>query len=247
MNSNTNISPEEFEIIERYILKQMPQDEYDAFALKLLDDATLQNKIKSVQLLLVGIQEASLTEKMENFHKEIVSSEKKINHGGGNLFSMKRWMVAASLIVLVGLGALLFLSPFNKQEKLFTEYYKPDPGLITAMGTSDNYLFEHAMIDYKTKNYDSAIKTWENLLKSNPTNDTLNYFIGAAFLAKEKSDSAIRYFQNVLSNPQSYFFNDANWYIGLSLVKQQKSQKAIPYIEQSNHQNKEALLLKLRK
>ncbi|MEO9020898.1 MAG: hypothetical protein ABI237_14710 [Ginsengibacter sp.] len=246
MNRNTNILPEEWEVIERYILKQMSKEEYDAFTSKMLNDKELQNKTASVKLLLVGIQESSITEMIEDFHKGISSEEKKINHPKGNVFSMKQWMVAASVIVLVGLGTLLFFNQPNKSEKLFSEYYKTDPGLITAMSTSDNYLFEHAMIDYKTKKYDSAIKTWKELLISNPTNDTLNYFIGSAFLAKDKSDSAIPYFQKVLTIPQSYFFNDANWYLGLSFVKQQKSKEAIPYFEKSNHQNKETLLLKLK-
>ncbi len=246
MNRNTNISPEELESIERYLLKQMPGDEYNAFTKKILNDTELQNKINSVRLMLVGIQESNLSQKMEEFHKEISSPEKKLNPSSGNVFNMNRWLVAASIIVLLGLGALLFLNKFNKPERLFSDYYKPDPGLITAMGTSENYLFEHAMIDYKTKKYDNALKTWKELLKSNPANDTLNYFIGSAFLAKNKSDSAVYYFQKVIANPGSYFFNDANWYLGLALVKQQKSQKAIPYIEKSNHQNKEKVLRKLK-
>ena len=31
------------------------------------------------------------------------------------------------------------------------------------MGISENYLFYHAMIDYNTKKYDSALKTWQKL------------------------------------------------------------------------------------
>lgn len=247
MNRNTDISPEEFESIERYLLKQMTGDEYDAFTKNILNDQALQDKINSVQLTLVGIQESNLSQKMEEFHKEISLSEKKINHSAGKVFSMKRFLVAASVIVLLGLGAILFLNKFNKPERLFSEYYKPDPGLITAMGASENYLFDHAMIDYKTKKYDSALKTWQELLKSNPANDTLNYFIGSAFLAKEKSDSAVYYFQKVITNEKSYFLNEAYWYLGLALVKQQKSAKAILYIEKSNHQNKEAILQKLKK
>ena len=224
----------------------MPQEEYEAFNLKSLNDEELQNKIKSVRLLLVGIQESHLTEKMDVFHKEISSQEKKISQPKAKVFPIKRWMAAASVIVLLGLGALLFLNKSNKQERLYSEYYKPDPGLITAMSTSDNYLFDHAMIDYKTKEYDSAIKTWKGLLESNTASDTLNYFIGSAFLAKEKNDSAIFYFQKVIINEKSYFLNDAYWFIGLALIKEGKITNAIPYIEKSNHQNKEALLQKLK-
>lgn len=225
----------------------MSKEEYSAFKVRVSNDETLKNKTESVQLLLLGIQEALLTEKMENFHSGLSSSKqnKDTRVVKGNF--MKRWMLAASVILLMGLGFLIYYTQFNQPQRLYSQFYKPDPGLITSMSTSDNYLFDHAMIDYKTNEYGIAVKEWQELLKSDPTNDTLNYFIGSAFLAEDKSDTAILYFQKVLSNPQSQFLNDANWYTGLALVRQNKSKEAIQFIEKSINPNKEALLLKLRK
>ena len=246
MKRNTDIPPKELEVIERYILNQMPQDEYEAFTKKLKEDDSLNEKIKTVRLLFVGIQEAELSNKLKDFHKSLPFSKQNKARPSARIFSMKKWLMAASVIVLVGLGSLLFFNHFS-QNSLFNKYYKPDPGLITTMGNSDNYLFDHAMIDYKTKNYDKAITEWRKLLATKPENDTLNYFIGSALLAENKSGEAIGHFEKVISNPRSYFLNDAYWYFGLALVKQQKIQKAIPFIEKSNRQNKEALLLKLQK
>ncbi len=246
LNRNIDIPPEELEIIERYILKQMPQDEYEEFTKKLKGNESLNEKIETVRLLLVGIQEAELTNKIQDFHKGLPFFKQKKTWPSAGVFFMKKWLVAASVIVLVGLGALLFFNQFNKHS-LFNKYYKPDPGLITAMGTSDNYLFDNAMIDYKTKKYDKAITAWEKLLAAKPENDTLHYFIGSALLAENKSEEAISHFQKVILNTHSYFLNDAYWYLGLALVKQQKTKKAISFIEKSNHQNKEMLLLKLKR
>lgn len=247
MNRNTDISPEEFERIERYLLKQMPDDEYEAFAKQHRNDPTLAGKIHSVTLMLVGIQENTLLERIDAFHQNLSVLKERTNHPSGKVFRMKRWLVAGSLIVLAGLAALLFLNKSHKSDRLFFAYYKPDRGLITAMGTSDNYLFDRAMIDYKTKRYDSAVKAWERLLGSNPSNDTLNYFIGSAFLANNNIDSAVYYFEKVSNNQKSAFLNDAYWYLGLASLKQQKSRNAILYIEKSNHPKKEEILRKLKK
>lgn len=247
MNRNTDIPAEELEIIERYILKQMPDDEYDTFTLRLQNDANLQNKVRSVRFLFIGVQEATLNDKIEEFHKGFFLLKKNEDKPGNKVIAMKRWLVAASVIVVVGVGTLLFFNHSNKGNKLFAKYYKPDPGLITAMSSSDNYLFDHAMIDYKTKKYDSAISTWEKLLAINPGNDTLNYFIGSAFLAKDKNDSAISYFQKVITEANSYFIDDAYWYIGLALLEEKRTEEAISYLEKTRHQNKEALLSKLKK
>ncbi|MEO8960466.1 MAG: tetratricopeptide repeat protein [Ginsengibacter sp.] len=246
MNTNTDIPEEELEIIERYIFTQMSDEEYVAFTSKLQNDISLRNKVRSVRLLLIGVQESTLKDKIEEFHKDFFSSKKNESNFRNKVISMKRWLVAASIIVVIGAGALLFFNQSNKSDNLFAEYYKHDPGLITAMSSSDNYLFDRAMIDYKTGEYASAIESWRKLLKTNPGSDTLNYFLGSANLAQGKTDEAISYFKNVVSNAASVFYKDANWYTGLALLKSNKKKEAIPFIDNSDHQNKEALLLELK-
>ncbi len=83
------------------------------------------------------------------------------------------------------------------------------------------------------------------MLAAKPENDTLNYFIGSAWLAKEDGEQAIPYFKKVIAAPGSYFLSDAYWYIGLALLSQNKTGEAIPFIKQSGHEQKDALLLKL--
>jgi tetratricopeptide (TPR) repeat protein len=246
LNRNIEISPEEFEIIEQYIFKQMPTEEYKAFEEKLLTDELLREKVNTARLLLLGVQEASLTDKIQDFHGDMIAAKKNNKVSNGKIASMKRWLVAASVIVIAGLGALLFYNGFDQDEKLFNQFYQPDPGLITAMGSSDNYTFDRAMIDYKTHNYESAIRVWDSLLTIQPKNDTLNYFIGSAYIAEKNSTKAISYFQKVITDTSSYFVKDAYWYTGLALLKDGKEKEAIPFIEKSEHQDKEALLLKLK-
>lgn len=159
---------------------------------------------------------------------------------------MKKWLAAASVIIIAALGALLYFNSSTSDSKLFSNYYKPDPGLIGTMSVSDNYLFDHAMIDYKTGEYAKAISTWESLLKTHPVNDTLNYFLGSAYLAINNSTKALGYFKIVTNQQESYFYKDACWYMGLALLKDDKKKEAISFIEKSNHQNKEKLLLKLK-
>lgn len=235
------------ERIERYILKEMPPEEYDAFTRKITEDAVPREKVSSVQLMLVGIQESILSEKLDDFHQGVSASRYDGRQAGGGIFPLKRWLAAASVVILIGVSVVVFLSRPGKSEELFTEYYKPDTGLITAMSTSENYLFDHAMIDYKTKQYDSAIKTWKDLLQTNPSGDTLNYFIGSAFLAKGNSDSAVTYLDKVVIQSGSNFYQDACWYLGLALLKQGKTGQAIAYIEKSDHPDKDALLNRLKK
>ena len=246
MNRDIEISQEEFQVFEQYILAQMPDVEKVAFAKRLSSDPEFQNKFETVRLLLVGVQEAALKNRLEVFHNNLISSAKNPVQTSRKLFLVKRWLVAASIIVIAGFGVLLLMNRNSKEEKLFAAYYKPDPGLISAMSsTSDNYLFDRAMIDYKVGDYDAALKTWESMLVAKPENDTLDYFIGSAYLAKEKNELALTHFQKVIANVNSYFLNDARWYTGLLLLKEDRINEAIPFIEKSEHHDKESLLLKL--
>ncbi len=245
MNRNIDISQEELEAIEQYIRQEMPVEEKGAFTKRLATDPEFQNKFDTVRLLLVGVQEASLKSRMEAFHTDLHSSTKNTIRSSGKMASIKRWLVAASIILIAALGSLFYLNQETREEKIFDTYYQPDPGLISAMSVTGNYLFDRAMIDYKTGKYDAALKTWENMLVSKPGNDTLNYFIGSAYLAKEMNELALTHFQKVITNPDSYFLDDAYWYIGLVLLKENKIREAILFIEKSEHQNKNPILLRL--
>lgn len=245
LNKNIEISPEEFKSIEQFILKQLPAEEYNAFYNNLKTDKILQQKLNQVRLLLLGVQEAALSKKMGHYHQELMGPKKNSHSFSKKAFSMKSWLLAASILVIALVGTLVYFNTGNKEEKLFAQFYKPDPGLITAMSTSDNYLFDRAMINYKTGKYEAAIKKWDSLLITKPKNDTLNYFLGSAYLALNENRKAIAYFHKVNLTDSSYFSKDAYWYLGLALMKENKIQEAIPYIAKSHNPNKKQLLLKL--
>jgi tetratricopeptide (TPR) repeat protein len=245
LNTNTNISGEELDLIERYLLRSMSPDEMHEFALTLTQDTTLHAKVEEVRLLMLGVSEAVVEEKLNGYHSELPAVDK--GEAPGKIAWLNRLLVAAAGIVVVAVGAWLLLGRPSEEEKIFAAHYKPDPGLISAMSTSDNYAFDRAMVDYKTGFYDTAILSWEGLLSTKPDNDTLNYFIGSAWLAEDESEKAIPYFQKVIEVPDSYFLKDAYWYLGLALVKENRKKEAIPYIEKAEHEQKEALLLKLKK
>ena len=115
------------------------------------------------------------------------------------------------------------------------------------MGTSSDYQFDRGMIDYKSRNYGAAIKIWEGVLDSKPNNDTLNYFLGSAYLAVKNTDKAIVFFEKVTLLPSGSFTKDAYWYIGLSYLKEGKTNQAVKFIQQSDHPQQKAILKTINK
>ena len=246
VNRDLNISQEELEVIDQFISRQMTAEEEAAFVQKLSTDLALQHKVETVKLLLVGIREAELEKKLEEFHNDSFPAKKNSYQLPVKSFLLRKWLVAASVLVIIGVGLLFILNRDTKEEKLFAAYFQPESGLISPMGASDNYLFDRAMVDYKVGDYDAALKAWEGLLVSKPQNDTLNYFIGSAWLMKEKEEAAIAHFKKVLSNDSSTFRDNALWYTGLALLKMNRKIEAIGFIEQAEHENKASLLSALK-
>jgi tetratricopeptide (TPR) repeat protein len=238
------ISPEEFELIEKYLLNQMEQIEKKQFEQNLNANPALKQKLEESRLMLLGIKEASLESRLAEFHsatRVVKLDQPKIS----SVVSMKKWLAAAAVVIVVGIAAFLIFS-IDGNERIFNEYYRTDPGLVTAMSNeADHYEFEKAMVEYKTGEYDKALATWEKLLTITPQNDTLQYFIGSAYLAKKDAVKAIPFLQQVADNTGSFFHNDAIWYLGLALLKEGKQKEAIAAINRTEHAGKSELLQQL--
>ena len=244
MENNYPLSIEELEQIENYLNAALSPADAEAFRKRLQNEPPLQQKLEQIKLLVLGIKEAALKDQLNGFHKPFTGPVVTIKKGDRN--NKKYWLVAASVAIIVAVGALLLADQKNSNEKLFARYFTADPGLVTSMGTTDKYDFDRAMIDYKTGKYKEALAGWNKLLLSKPGNDTLTYFSGVTQLALNNTNEAITSFTQTIHQPNSVFRSDAYWYLALALVKNDRAAEAINYLQQTNHSNKEELLHTLK-
>lgn len=221
--------------MEAYLSGGMTQEEHAAFGARLQTEPALQE----ARLLIIGIREASLMEKLGSFHAATANvrsiAPKRIR---------TYWMAAAASVILIALSVALFWK--SSDDKLAASYFEPDPGLPTAMGSVDNYAFSRGMVDYKTGKYKQAIEAWRPLIAANHGNDTLHYFSGVSYLALHKADSAQHHLLQVWNNSQSSFRTDAGWYLALALLSQSKKTEARSLLEKISHPGKEELLPRIK-
>lgn len=239
-----NISQEEWELIEVYLDNQLSKEQQIIVEQLKNTDPEFSNKIEHVSGLIAGIREAALIERMKVWHRNLDSDSEFSLPARKNLFS--KYLIAASIFLLLGLGTWWLLRP-SPAEQLFTQFYQPDPGLATVMAETNQYEFEKAMVEYKMGNYTKALKAWNLQLKQAPQNDTLQFFVGNALLALNKKAESIPHLEYVAKLPTSAFHKDACWYLGLVLLSEDKTEDAQYYIQQSNHEHKLSLLLKIKK
>ncbi|HEX8356369.1 MAG TPA: hypothetical protein VF610_03115 [Segetibacter sp.] len=245
MDKHENIPPELLKEIERFVLHKMLPEERESFKARMSINPDMMKATEEMLLFSTGIQEVSLEEKLNYFHKDLSKTSHSVK-ATTKVFRLKRWLVAASIIFVILVATALLFFTKGKEERLFAEYYQRDPGLLTAMGASENYSFERAMIDYKVGNYEAAITGWERLQLAKPDNDTLHFFLGSAWLALKQTRKAIPYFKKVTAFSKSAFISDAYWYLALAQLKEGNRKESLRMLTKTDHPKRAALLLLLQ-
>ena len=215
MSQEKNISQNTLELIERFLNNELQGQPLIDFKKKLHNDKDFRSQVDFVKNIPIGVERAVLKEKIESFHSELQSQPPLIKLHRTNFFL--KIAVAASLIICFGL--LFYFYQSSPNEKLYQAYYTPDPGLPTVMSSTSEYEFYDAMVDYKRKNYDFAISKWSALYQKAPDNDTLNYFLGMAWMASKEEEKSFPYLEQVTKNNESVFQDDARFYLALYHVK----------------------------
>ena len=137
MKDNSNISQELFEAIERYINGTMEPSELKDFNDYLKIDSEFKVQVEDYKTIFQGIEEQSLKEQLDTFHAEIPKPEtknpkfKKVHY----LFLSK---IAAAAAIIIAMGSIWFFSG-SPNQKIYANYFKPDPGLATTMSSTDKF------------------------------------------------------------------------------------------------------------
>ncbi|MBC8767753.1 hypothetical protein H4O18_07090 [Arenibacter sp. BSSL-BM3] len=241
------ISQEKQELFERYLLNEMDKAEQLAFLAKLDADASLNAEFNEFKKLFSAVEEASLHERMNEYHKTFETYSSKEATSKKRFPFRINYGIAASVILLLSLGGIWYFNGGNKTEKLFDEFYSPDPGLPTVMGDTNNYDFYEAMVAYKHGDYDQAIEKWKKLLVTKQQNDTLNYFLASAQMAIGDEKAANAGFLKVIANKGSVFEDEAYFYLGLEALKRGAIPEAKSLLELSKKEASKELLNHLPK
>lgn len=216
------LSEKDFDRIERFILGTLSVDERQKFEKELESNPDLQKALYQQKQLINAVEAEGLKADLDSIHHELYEST--VNKNNRPLY----FSIAASIAVLIGFSFWYF-GQNDSQSELYAQYSYTDPGLPVPMSATDSYDFYDAMVDYKTEDYQAAINKWEILLKAEPQNDTLNYYIGASYFNMESLDQAKPFLQTVSDNTTSSFRFKAEYTLLLSLLKEGKTKEVLDF------------------
>ncbi|MCW9036716.1 tetratricopeptide repeat protein [Altibacter sp.] len=250
MSTKPTFSQQELEIIERYLTHSMTAKERLQFQERLTTDPSLQVKVNEISLLIETVETSALKTKLDRFHETMEGTHSKTLHTPeiierrNTTSKLPLYAIAACLLVIF--GVFYFMTMPSPSEKLFAKHFVPDPGLPTTMSTQNNYPFFDAMVNYKRGEYDIAIGKWEQQLDDTTENDTLNFYLGVAYLAEGNGEKALSFLRKLETSRQSIFMEDAMYYRALAHIKKNEPDKAKRLLKENPSQRNNELLQDLK-
>jgi len=224
-----------FDLIERYLLDQMTTDEKVAFEERMNNEPDLRAEKDAIAELILGVESLGLKNKLKGRRIGEGKDSNVVTMKPKSTFSFRRLAVAASIAALFFCGWWFLQPNFTGEDQLFAQAFVTDPGLATPMSETDNYNFYDAMVEYKMENYDKAIEVWTSV-SSDIGKDTVDYYLGMAYLNKNEYDAAAKKLKSIDSN--SPLSQKANWYLLSILIKEKKyteAKEALKAVNPSTH------------
>lgn len=205
------ISKEEFERIEAYLLNTMQAQQRLQFEEEMSGDSLLRNEVELQQKLIAAVETGAFLTPQQ---PDTASAQPKIRNDRFRFV----WYAAAVVAVLFVISLWFSRHQQPASQRLFVTYFQPDPGLPVQMSSTSAYIFYDGMVSYKEGDYIQAISKWEQVASEQGYSDTLHYYIGVARLNNNEPQAAQRHLTTVAAM-EGAFRQKAVWYLALSYLR----------------------------
>ena len=217
------------DLIDRYFENSLSPKEQNLFNDLLQNDSDFKNEFlfqKDLKKVIAVSQQEELKSTLSHIEEHV---KKK------SLFMIvpKKWMVAASLLLITTLGLWSVKSLYYpSNEVIYKDYFQVDRNTIQPVvrGESLKTIEYRAFVAYEAQDYYKAINLFNSV--KTPDEAYIIYYKGLCFLALEKSDEAIALLSEVatkqgLDGKSADFKEKANWYLAMAYLKNNETEKAI--------------------
>jgi len=217
------------DLIEKYFENSLTPKEQLVFNDLLQNDEAFKNEFifeKDLKKVIAINQKENLKSTLQNF-------EKKLENNSKIFFLPKKWLAAASIILLIGLGFWFVKNTyFPSDEKIYAQNFEPYRNIIQPIvrGEKINTIEYKAFVAYENNECHKAINLFNS--STNSEADYIQFYKAMCYLSLNKTSNAINLLlpiatANTQENTNKNFKEIANWYLGLAYLKNNEKQKAI--------------------
>lgn len=217
------------DLIDKYFNNSLSPKEQLLFNEFLQNDEEFKSEFlfqKDLKTVITKNQREDLKKTLQNFENEIQKKSK--------VFGLpKKWLIAASFSLLIGLGFWYVKTNFYpSDEKLFAENFEPYRNIVQPIERSakEQSIECKAFLAYENGNYYKAINLFNSV--KNQKEPYVSFYKALCYLSLEKPTEAINLLLPLatVKNDEGTFKNFhqlSNWYLGLAYLKNNEKKKAI--------------------
>lgn len=222
---------ENLDLIDKYFSNTLSPKE------QLLFNELLQNdeSFKSEFVFQKDLKKAIAKNEQDHLKKTLQGFERNIENRPKLMIIPKKWLVAASIILVVGLVSIFVKTSFYpSSEKLYAENFEPYRNIIHPIVRGEiTYSIEYsAFLAYENGDFHKAINLFNSIGNQNVA--YIPFYKAMCYLSLNKTVEAIKLLETL--SIESYIHSEipddklrfkAEWYLGLAYLKMDENEKAI--------------------
>lgn len=199
------------ELISQYFTKKLSKESQKEFDQMMDSDSEFAKEVTFQKNLKAAIEKEdqdTVKQQLQDFEAEENSTS-----------NYRNWLVAATVIVLLGVSSFWYFNSAIDTEKLYAENFEPYRNVVQPIvrGETKTDLKTKAFTAYETKNYTEALDYFNELLKENP-DETIAFYKANVLLKLNKTEEAIAILKTNLKTPDSLDAKN-NWYLALAHLR----------------------------
>ncbi|MGB5383945.1 MAG: hypothetical protein WBN19_08845 [Lutimonas sp.] len=221
------MNPEQEELIEKYFSNSLSGEEAVLFEKLLQKDPDFKEEFlfqKDLKKALERQERADIASGLHELEKSYQDKKSK---------SLKKWLLAASVALLMGLGYAVYHNyKIQQPDYLFATNFEAYRNVVKPIerGVQTEDLEAKAFSAYENGAYYKAINLFNSVVPKDQ--EYIQFYKGISYLALDKKTEAIELLLPLATKPDDkdakFQWNaKANWYLGLAYLGDGQIEKAI--------------------
>jgi len=218
-------------IVDDYIYGELDADEMLNFERLIATDTQVESEFQLYKQINDAILEEDvmmLRGSLDEIYTEISVSKQKDN---SSIFSNRKlYYAAASLALLVATGGVIrqIAKTEHGTDSIYSKYFVPyDVSVSYRSGNEEiDRLLVNALEKYEDHDYQNAVLLFEKVLEKRSNDMAANLYSGISLMETDKYQKASKSFQNIITNNNNLFIEQAKWYLAMCYIKTHNTSKA---------------------
>ena len=217
------------DLIDRYFENSLSPREQKLFNDLLQDNSEFKEEFQFQK----DLKKVIASKQQEDLKSTLIEIESRAQKSSILMILPKKWMIAASLLILASIGTWGVKSVyFPSNEAIYADYFEPSRNTVQPVvrGENLNTIEYRAFVAYEAQNYHKAINLFNSV--KNPDVAYIDFYKALSYLALNKSEEAIELlkplsYKNSLAGKSEGFDKKARWYLALAYVNMDDEENAI--------------------